>query len=229
LTHEKSLVVDGDRALIMTFNLTSKYYATGRDFGIVDGNTHDVAAMERTFGDDWKGSDGDTNAAADSSNASVGGNNGDTGADLVWSPGAEPALLALISGAQKSLYIYNEEMADMDVTKALIDAADRGVAVYVDMTGADEWKLDFAELATAGVHVRTYADDASAPLYIHAKMIVADAGNTSARAFVGSENFSAVSLGENRELGITISDPTIINSLMKTFVADWHGATPFVL
>jgi len=222
LTHEKSLVVDDARALIMTFNLTSKYYATGRDFGIVDGDVHDVAAMERTFGDDWRGS-----GVNDSERASLGGNNGDAGDDLVWSPGSGPALIALINGATKSLYVYNEEMADMDVTKALIDAAEGGVAVYVVMTGADEWKWDFAELATAGVHVRTYADDASAPLYIHAKMIVADAGSASARAFVGSENFSAASLGENRELGIMVSDPAIINSLVKTFSADWRAATPF--
>jgi phosphatidylserine/phosphatidylglycerophosphate/cardiolipin synthase-like enzyme len=220
LTHEKSLVVDSARALIMTFNLTSKYYATGRDFGIIDGDARDVAAMERTFGDDWRGS-----GVNDSERASLGGNNGDAGDDLVWSPGSEDALIDLISSAQKSLYIYNEEMADMDVTKALIDAAERGVAVSVVMTGADEWKWDFAELATAGVHVRTYADDASAPLYIHAKVIVADAGSASARAFVGSENFSAASLGENRELGIMVSDPMIIESLMKTFSADWRNAS----
>jgi phosphatidylserine/phosphatidylglycerophosphate/cardiolipin synthase-like enzyme len=221
LTHEKSLVVDGLRALIMTFNLTSKYYATGRDFGIVDSVALDVAAMERTFGDDWKGS-----GVNDSERASLGGNNGDVGDDLVWSPGSEPALIALINGAQKSLYVYNEEMADMDVTKALIDAAERGVAVYVVMTGADEWKWDFAELATAGVHVRTYVDTLDT-LYIHAKVIVADGGSASAHAFVGSENFSAASLGKNRELGIIISDSTIIKSLMKTFAADWRGATPF--
>src|ERR1035441_9353137 len=116
-------------------------------------------------------------------------------------------------------------MADMDVTKALIDAAEHGVAVYVVMTSADEWKWDFAELATAGVHVRTYPDTPDA-LYIHAKVIVADGDSASVHAFVGSENFSAASLGENRELGIMISDSTIIKSLMKTFVADWRGATP---
>jgi phosphatidylserine/phosphatidylglycerophosphate/cardiolipin synthase-like enzyme len=116
-------------------------------------------------------------------------------------------------------------MADSDVMKALIEAAGRGVAVYVDMTGAAEWKWEFAELSTAGVHVRTYADADDAPLYIHAKMIVAD--NT--RAFVGSENFSETSLNENRELGIMISDSAIIKSLLKTFADDWRGATPFTL
>jgi len=96
------------------------------------------------------------------------------------------------------------------------------------MTGADEWRWEFEELATAGVHVRTYADTDDAPLYIHAKMIVADGGTAGARAFVGSENFSAGSLDYNRELGIMVSDPAIINSLIKTFAADWQGATPFV-
>lgn len=230
LTHQKSLVVDGSRALIMTFNLVSKYYATGRDFGVLDRDARDVAAIEDTFDDDWKGS-----GSGDFARASLGGNNGDAGNDLVWSPGSESALLALINGAQRSLSIYNEEMTDADVTKALIDAAQRGVAVYVVMTGADEWKGEFAELTTAGAHVRTYADTPDA-LYIHAKMIVADASNAEgkdvsadARAFVGSENFSAASLGENRELGIVTGDKNIIASLIKTFTADWRGATPFTL
>jgi cardiolipin synthase len=214
LTHEKSLVVDGDRALVMTFNLVSKYYPTGRDFGIADGNARDVAAMEDAFDEDWKGS-GDTASAA--------------GDDLLWSPGAKLALIALVTGAKKSLSIYNEEMADIDVTKALIDAAQRGVAVDVVMTGADEWRREFSELTTAGVRVRTYPDGDDAPLYIHAKMIVVDAGNPDARAFVGSENFSEASLNENRELGIVTGDQAIITELMKTFAADWRGATPFAL
>lgn len=222
LTHEKSLLADDSRALIMTFNLVSKYYPTGRDFGIIAGDARDIAAMEDTFDADWEG------------RASPAGNNADAGDDLVWSPGAKPALLDLIRGAHRSLFIYNEEMADADVTKALIDAARRGVAVCVVMTGADEWKWEFAELTTAGAHVRTYADADDAPLYIHAKMIVADAGSAgggdgaSARAFVGSENFSEASLNENRELGIVTGNKTIVAQLTKTFTADWRGATPFV-
>ena len=219
LTHEKSLVVDGKRAIIMTFNLVSKYYATGRDFGIVDLDAHDVAAMEDTFNDDWRGS-----GSGDTARASLGGNDGDAGDDLLWSPGSKQPLIDLIDAAQRSLYIYNEEMADTDVTKALIDAARRGVAVYVVMTGAAEWKWEFAELTTAGAHVRTYADADDAPLYIHAKVIVVDDGSAAARAFVGSENFSETSLNENRELGIITADRAIIAGLVKTFSADWRGA-----
>lgn len=211
LTHEKSLVVDGDRALIMTFNLTAQYYSTSRDFGIVDDDVRDVSAIEKTFDADWEGS-GD---------ASVAGNNGDRGDDLVWSPGSEPATLSIINGAHRTLDIYNEEMDDGDVTRALIEAAQRGVAVSIVMTNDGEWNTPFEELTTAGVDVRTYAEDA--PLYIHAKMIIADG----ARAFVGSENFSAGSFYANRELGIILSDPAVIASLTRTFSADQARAIKF--
>jgi cardiolipin synthase A/B len=211
LTHEKSLVVDGDRALIMTFNLTAQYYSTSRDFGIVDDDQNDIGAMENTFAADWEG-----NAAA-----SAAGNDGGKGDDLVWSPGSEPMMLSIINNAKYTLDIYNEEMADPNVTEALIDAAQHGVAVNIVMTYDDEWNSAFQELTTAGVDVRTYA--ASAPLYIHAKMIIADG----ALAFVGSENFSAGSLDDNRELGITFSDSAIIALLMRTFTADQARATKF--
>jgi phosphatidylserine/phosphatidylglycerophosphate/cardiolipin synthase-like enzyme len=43
-------------------------------------------------------------------------------------------------------------------------------------------------------------------------------------AFVGSENFSATSLDENRELGILIADQTVIATLAQTFQQDWSSA-----
>jgi phosphatidylserine/phosphatidylglycerophosphate/cardiolipin synthase-like enzyme len=54
--------------------------------------------------------------------------------------------------------------------------------------------------------------------YIHAKLIVADG----ARAFVGSQNLSTASLDSNRELGILISDPAILQVLAETFAQDWN-------
>jgi phosphatidylserine/phosphatidylglycerophosphate/cardiolipin synthase-like enzyme len=63
-------------------------------------------------------------------------------------------------------------------------------------------------------------------LYIHAKVIVVDAGTASEKAFVGSENFSTASMGYNRELGITTNDPAIVNQLAKTLGQDYDGALP---
>ncbi len=204
LTHEKSVVIDDTTAIIMSFNLVPKYYPTGRDFGIVDHDSQDVAAMENAFEGDWQGS---VVAAS-------------AGRDLVWSPGSRNAITALIDAAQSSLDIYNEEMADDGIIAALIRAALRGVAVRIDMTYAPDWKAAFNKLIGAQATVRTYGKNA--PLYIHAKMIIAD----NDRAFIGSENFSETSLDENRELGIIISRPDIIQSLRATFDADWAGAAP---
>jgi len=205
LTHQKTLVTDDKEALIMTFNFTPQYYSSSRDFGIIDTDLADVAAIEQTFNADWQ-------------DVPIDAPQGD---DLLWSPGSEPETLALINAATSTLQIYNEEMADGAVTSALEAAAERGVRVEVLMTYATDWKDSFQALKAAGVLVRTYA--ATAPLYIHAKMILAD----NATAFVGSENFSSSSLDHNRELGLVLEDPGVINQLNAQFTQDWAGARPY--
>jgi phosphatidylserine/phosphatidylglycerophosphate/cardiolipin synthase-like enzyme len=213
-THEKAVVVDagypGQAALIMTLNLTSRYYATTRDFAVVDHGPADVAAIASVFNADYAG---DQSAPMPS------------GADLVWSPGSEPALLALIGSARHSLAVENEEMANAHVVSALIAAAKSGVVTHVIMTDESAYRSNFSKLVAAGVDVHLYPDDSSA-LYIHAKVIVIDAGTASEKAFVGSENFSTASMGYNRELGITTNDPAIVNQLAKTLGQDYDGALP---
>jgi phosphatidylserine/phosphatidylglycerophosphate/cardiolipin synthase-like enzyme len=208
LTHQKTLVVDGDDALVMTFNVQSKYYATGRDFAVDDTDPADVSAIEKTFSADW---DGDSISAP----------HGDT---LVWSPGSEDELIYLIDSATSTLDIYNEEMDDADITHALERAASRGVSVRVVMTYATNWKAAFTELVQAGVGVRTFASS-SKKIYIHAKVILVDG----TEVFIGSENFSDTSMNKNRELGLVLSSAAVIRGVGQVFDADWAGARPFVV
>jgi len=205
LTHQKTLVVDDKTAYIMTLNLVNEDYSTSRDFAVADTNGQDVAAIEATFTADWN-------------NQSI---KPSDGADLVWSPGALDSELSLIDSAQHTLEIYNEEMDDSAVTSALETAARRGVDVKVVMTASSDWDSAFKELSGSGVHVRTYKQDAS--LYIHAKMILVDGR----RVFLGSQNFSAGSLDDNRELGIILNTGAIIRSLEGTFAGDYAHGTPF--
>ena len=207
LTHQKTMIIDDKTAAIMTLNFTPQYYSTSRDFSVTDTNASDVSAIETTFNADWNG----TKITAPD------------GADLVWSPGSQSEMVLLINNAQKSIEIYNEEMSDSAVISALEQAAKRGVSVEVDMTNSSDWKTDFTNLTNSGVQVRTYASNAS--LYVHAKMILTDS-NT---AFLGSENFSSSSLDDNRELGMTLTDSSIIGSLENTFSQDWQNATPFTV
>ena len=179
----------------MTLNLTSQYYSSTRDFAVVTTDHADVAAIEQVF-----------DAGLDRLRPPQ---PGPTGTNLVWSPGAEAPILALIDSARHSLLVENEEMDDPDVVEALEAAARRGVDVEVVMTYSSSWASAFDDLVDAGVRVGTYSSDAS--LYIHAKVIVAD-GTT---AFVGSQNFSVSSLDYNRELGIITDDPALVGPVAR--------------
>jgi cardiolipin synthase A/B len=204
--HQKTITVDEHTSAIMTLNLTSEYYTSSRDFAVVTTEHADVAAIEQAFGHDW------TNSGPPQP--------GPPGTNLVWSPGAEAPILSLIESAQRSLLIENEEMDDSDISDALEAAARRGVDVEVVMTYSPSWVGAFQDLVAAGVKVSTYSSDA--PLYIHAKVIVAD-GTT---AFVGSQNFSVSSLDYNRELGIITTDPALVRPIAETVTSDFGGATP---
>jgi cardiolipin synthase A/B len=210
-THEKSLVIDGTTAMIMTANLTSQYYSTSRDFLVTDTNAKDVAAIVKVFNADY------------AHKAVTPG----AGADLVWSPtNSQTKLLALINGASSSLRIYANEMDDTAVENALISAANRGVDVQVCGENEDgEYDSAYTTLADAGVHISYYSNPDG--FYIHAKVIEADYGKSDAKVFVGSENFSNTSLNENRELGLIIRNQTIMSSIATTFASDFKNGTPW--
>jgi cardiolipin synthase len=210
LTHQKTLVVDGTVCVIMTLNWTSRYYSDTRDVAVVDRNPADIAAIRATFDADYDG-------------API---NPSSGADLVWSPTTSLAdLLALINGAQRELYVENEEMDQYEITDALIAAARRGVNVEICMTTSSSWADAFNELVAAGVHVRVYSPDAA--LYIHAKVLVRDPGASDQEAFAGSQNFSTESLRYNRELGIMLRSSVLIGQLEAMVHGDFDGAAPW--
>jgi cardiolipin synthase A/B len=204
--HQKTITVDGRTSLIMTGNLTSKYYPTTRDFGVFDTNAADVSAIEAAFASDFAGHRPAPAAI---------------GADLVWSPGSEVPLVALINSAQHTLTVENEEMDSTGIESALEAAAQRGVQVEVTMTYSSEWTAALDRLNGAGVKVRLYHGEH--PIYVHAKVISVDAGQPDQRAFIGSENFSTSSLVYNRELGLVTTNPVILTPLNATLQADFVG------
>jgi len=204
--HQKTITVDDRTSLIMTGNLTSKYYATTRDFGVFDTNPADVFAIETAFTSDLAGHRPAPAGA---------------GADLVWSPGSEAPLVALIDSAQHTLTVENEEMDSTIIESALEAAARRGVQVGVTMTYSSEWTAALDRLTASGVKVRIYHGET--PIYVHAKVISVDAGQPDQRAFIGSENFSTSSLVYNRELGLVTTDPAILNPLNATLAQDFGG------
>jgi cardiolipin synthase A/B len=206
-THQKTVIIDGAEAIIMTANLTSQYYATSRDFLVVDTSRADVAAITTVFNADF------TQSAV---------RPGD-GSDLVWSPtDSQHQLLGLINGATSSLRIYSEEMGDTAVEDALIRAAKRGVDVQVCGENENgEYDSAYTKLARAGIHISYYSS--STGFYIHGKVIEADYGTAHGKVFIGSENFSNTSLNDNRELGLIISNRAVMSAIASTFAVDFRN------
>ena len=209
-THQKTLTVDGATSAVMTLNLTQQYYRTGRDFAVVTRDPADVAAIETTFNADFQ-------------DAAITPPLGD---DLVWSPtNAQASLLDLIQSATTSLLVENEEMSSTEVVSALVAAAERGVSVRIAMTDRGKYARSFASLAAAGAQIALYASNA--PLYIHAKVVLADYGTRAAQVFIGSENFSFASLNRNRELGLILTDAGVLANINATLAADFAGGQPY--
>ena len=208
-THQKTLPFDNTTSVVETANLTRNYYATSRDFLVVDHDKADVAAIVKTFN-------------ADFAHQSI--TPGD-GADLVWSPtDSQRQILGVINGAKKSLRIYSEEMGDSTVVDDLIAAAKRGVDVMVCGENSEgEYTSTFEKMARDGVHVSYYSS--SHGFYIHGKVVLADYGTRNARVFIGSENFSSTSLNENRELGLIVTTPSVMSGIVSVFGGDFAKGT----
>jgi len=207
-THQKTITVDNDESYISTGNFDTTYYATSRDFGVFDTDTTDVAAIVAVFN-------------ADYAHTSITPSDGD---DLVWSPtDSQTQILNLIEGAQHSLDIEQEEFSDTTLVNAIVADEQRGVTVRVVIEDPSDYTSELDEVTAAGGTVTGYSS--STGFYIHAKTVIADYGTSTAKAFVGSENFSSNSLNDNRELGLITSNSGVVSGLESTFSADFSGSS----
>ena len=53
-THQKTVIIDGAEAVIMTANLTSRYYATSRELGLIISSHPVMSAIASTFASDFR-------------------------------------------------------------------------------------------------------------------------------------------------------------------------------
>ena len=207
-THQKTITVDNDESYISSGNFDTTYYATSRDFGVFDTDPNDVAAVVAVFN-------------ADYAHTSITPSDGD---DLVWSPtDSQTQLLSLINGAQHSLDIEQEEFSDTTLVNAIVADENRGVAVRVVIEDPSDYTSELNEVTSAGGKVTGYSS--STGFYIHAKTVIADYGTSTAKAFVGSENFSSNSLNDNRELGLITTNSGVVSGLESAFSGDFSGSS----
>ena len=127
----------------------------------------------------------------------------------------------MINGAQHSLDVEQEEFGDTTLVNAIVADARRGVAVRVVVENLNSaYTTELNQVTAAGGKTTTYTS--STGFYIHAKTIIADLGTSTAKVFLGSENFSDNSLNHNRELGLIVSDASILSGVESAFTADFN-------
>lgn len=205
VTHEKSIVVDAEVALVATFNLCEKYFTRTRDYGVVTNDPLHVAQIIEVFDADW--------AHADWAPTYYEG--------LLWSNSNSRLHMArFIDTAKHRLAIQHPKYVDAVILDRIAAAAGRGVNVHVLCGGrhgiSDVDVLDtFASLRTLrrfGVKVRKQKN-----LRVHAKLLIADG----ARALVGSMNIDRSAFDLRRELGIAILERDTVAKLTSVFDEDW--------
>ncbi len=201
-THEKTIMIDSTSAWIMTMNENTSPPSSNREYLALDTDAADVAEAIAIFN-------------ADFAMTSV----TPAGSLVVADTNARPLLVELIGSATKTVDVEVEEFSDTTshgIVNAVVQAAQRGVTVRVviatDTLTAGQTQSN-TEVTHAGGKVMmsgpTSSNGSSTHPYIHAKAIVVDCvSGTCARGFIGSENFSAGSLGYNRELGVVFDNPT---------------------
>ncbi len=201
LTHEKCILIDDNEALILSQNLTAASFKSNREYDIADTNPQDVAEIKNIFIADWQRI-----------------NFTPTQTNLVISPlTSRPKLETLLNSATKSLEIEMEVIDDKQIESILTTKA-KTIPIELilpDMNSDTSNQSQAQLLKNAGVQIHTLKHP-----YIHAKMIMVD----DQRVYVGSINFTTASLDENRELGIIISKPDIVDKINQTFESDWTAS-----
>lgn len=200
LTHEKMLIIDQNVLFILNQNLSASSFSKNREFNMRDADTQDIEESEKQFTADWD----NTQFIP-------------TDPHLLVSPDtSRSGLTQLITSALKAIDIEMEVINDPALIAALIQKAKtvRVRLIVPDFVQISANKDPVSKLQQGGISVR-----AKHRPYIHAKLMIIDAS----QAYIGSINFSTESLDQNREIGIAISQPDVLQQLEQDFEADWQS------
>ena len=206
ISHEKSIVVDDEKALLSSFNLCGTGMGATRDFGVITHDACHVAEISACFDADWNRTDFDPQEPS----------------DLVWSSNnSRQRLCQFIDAATTSLDIQHPKWVDAVVLDRVLAALKRGVRVHLLCGGKhgvheyhvfdcfSSWRI----LQRSGAKVRrqTY-------IKLHAKLMIAD----NKTVFFGSCNIDRAAFDQRRELSILISDKALVHRMAEVFQRDWN-------
>ncbi len=199
------MIIDQNRAFVMTFNFTHSSFRNERNFGLVIDNPEMVDEIANVFAADWVHKETKMEQP-----------------NLIWSPdNSRQKIIHFIKSAKSEIKIYADDLSDYQIIGAFGKAARTGKLVQILMSKPKEelhGKIEF--LRNKGAIIRY-----SKNYRIHAKVIIVD----NQQAILGSINWTRPSLQSNRELSVITSDPEVIHELVYTFDHDWRDTSGTVI
>ncbi|WP_186407687.1 phospholipase D-like domain-containing protein [Candidatus Accumulibacter aalborgensis] len=213
ITHEKSLVVDGETAFIQSLNWETKNLTETRDFAVVTSHRHEVDEVVQCFDADWNREKFDPGEDS----------------HLIWcNINGRNRVARFIDAAQESLFLQNERYQDEVIIERLVRATRRGVKLQVLARPAHFLKKGKLVEGVEGLRI---LQDLGAKVHrlhglkLHAKVMLAD----SKRVIIGSINLAPGSFDTRRELAIEVSDEAVIKRMQGVAHHDWENSHPLDL
>lgn len=198
--HQKTIVIDNNRAFILTGNFTYSGLYKQRNFILETKNKDIVAELTHLFNADWTKKKYLPNKQS----------------TIILSPEMTwPKLNRFIKNSQQELNIYAAALSDKRIVQALI-RQDIDIKIII----SPETKIfNLNGLCKHQIHIH-YLEKYQQ----HAKCLMRDYQTNNRLAYVGSANLSYSGLSKNRELGIFFSNPEATEKLHKTFEQDWTNS-----
>ena len=213
LTHEKSMVVDGETAMIMSLNWDPKNFTETRDYAVVTSHKHEVDEVAAGFDADWHRKKFDPGEKA----------------HLIWcNLNGRNRVAQFIDAAKETLFLQNERYQDEVIIERLVRATHRGVKLHVLARPAHTLKKGKLIEGVEGLRILR---DVGAKVHklkglkLHAKLMAADGK----RCIIGSINLAPGSFDSRRELAIEVDDEKVMKPLHHVVSHDWEHSRPLDL
>ena len=208
LTHQKSMVIDGETGYVESLNWETRDLTQTRDYAVVTTDALEVSEMLRCFEADWAQTEFKPDPAS----------------RLIWCPNNGRArIAAFIDSARQSLWLQNERYQDTVIVERLVRALARGVKLHIMARPPHNLKKDKLIEGVGGLRIMR---DVGAKVHrlkhlkLHGKMLLAD----EQRAIIGSINLAPGSFDERRELAIETEAPEVIERLRAVTSLDWQNS-----
>jgi phosphatidylserine/phosphatidylglycerophosphate/cardiolipin synthase-like enzyme len=122
---------------------------------------------------------------------------------LIVSPeNARERLAAFLKCARRQLLIYDPKVTDDAMLRILKSQAEAGVDVKIIGKVEPKWNLQSERFPGKRLHIRAIIRDGK-------------------RAFLGSQSMRRLELDKRREIGIIVTDESVVDEMTKVFEGDW--------